>query len=119
MQTRRPALDRQGLMLAAAFPPSTYDGVPVKGLENPQETPYRVETGVFYVTVADHDNIIAATGTPCFPNGGTIDTVTVGAYLMVKPLPAGKHTVRVIGAAGPLPNPFFPKDATYNITVTP
>ena len=95
------------------------DDVPVKGLEDPQETPYRVQTDLFYVTVADHNNIIAATGTPCFPDGGTIDMVSVGAFLMIKPLSVGQHTVRVIGAAGPLPNPFFVKDATYVITVTP
>jgi hypothetical protein len=96
------------------------DGVPVKGLENPQETPYRVETGLYYATVADHDNLLAAVyGVPCFPDGGTIDQVSVGAFLMVKPLPVGQHTIRVIGAAGPLPNPFFTKDATYNITITP
>ena len=95
------------------------DGVAVNGLDNPQTTPYRVQTHLFYVTVADHDNIIAATGTLCFPDGGTVDQVAVGAFLMVKPLPVGQHTVRVIGAAGPLPDPFFIKDATYNITVTP
>jgi len=38
---------------------------------------------------------------------------------MVKPLPVGQHTVRVIGAAGPLPNSFFIKAAAYEITVTP
>jgi len=95
------------------------DGVLVNGLDNPQETPYRVETDRFYVTAADHDNIFAATGTPCFLDGGTVDMVSVGAFLMVKPLSVGPHTIRVIGAAGPLSDPFFTKDATYNITVTP
>jgi len=103
----------------ASITACTIDGVPVKGLEDPQETPYRLQTDLFYVTVADHDNIIAATGTPCFPDGGTIDMVAVGAFLMVKPLPVGQHTVRIVGAAGPLPTPFFVKDATYEITVTP
>jgi hypothetical protein len=104
---------------AASLTVCIIDGAPVKGLENPQTTPYRVQTDLFYVTVADHDNIIAATGTPCFPDGGTIDMVSVGAFLMVKPLPVGHHIIRVVGAAGPLPTPFFVKDATYNITVTP
>jgi hypothetical protein len=104
---------------AASLTVCTIDGVEVKGLESPQQTPYRVETDLFYVTVADHDNLIAATGTPCFPDGGTIDTVAVGAFLMVKPLPVGQHTIRIVGAAGPLANPFFVKDATYEITVTP
>ena len=104
---------------AASLTVCTIDDVEVKGLEDPQETPYRVETDLFYVTVADHDNQIAASGAPCFPDGGSIDTVSVGAFLMVKPLPVGQHTIRIVGAAGPLANPFFVKDATYEITVTP
>ena len=104
---------------AASLTVCEIDGVEVDGLENPQETPYRVETDLFDVTVADHDNIIAATGAPCFPEGGPIDTVSVGAYLMVKPLSVGHHSIRVTGAAGPLANPFFVKDATYEITVAP
>jgi len=104
---------------AASLTACAIDGVPVKGLDNPQTTPYRVETDLFYVTVADHNNILAATTTPCFPDGGTIDMVAVGAFLMIKPLPVGLHTVHIVGAAGPLPNPFFVKDATYKITVTP
>ena len=95
------------------------DGVAVHGLERPQATAYRVETDLFWVTVAGHDNLIAATGTPCFPDGGSVDTVAVGAFLMVKPLSVGHHTLRVTGAAGPLDHPFFVKDATYEITVTP
>jgi len=103
----------------ASITACSINGVPVAGLDNPQESPYRVETDLFYVTVADHDNQIAASGTPCFPDGGTIDTVSVGAFLMVKPLPVGQHTIRVVGAAGPVEAPFFVKDSTYVITVTP
>ena len=95
------------------------DGVPVAGLEDPQTTPYRVESDLFYVTVASYDNILAATGTPCFPDGGTVDYVTVGAFVMIKPLSVGHHTVRIVGAAGPLDDPFFVTDITYEITVTP
>src|SRR5262245_43073569 len=104
---------------AASLTACTIDGVAVKGLEDLQETAYRVQTSLFYLTVAHHDNLIAASGTPCFPDGGTIDTVAVGAFLMVKPLPVGRHTIRVVGVAGPLEDPFFAKDATYEITVTP
>ena len=104
---------------AASLTACFIDGVAVKGLEDPQETAYRVQTSLFYVTVANHDNQLAATGTPCFPDGGTIDTVAVGVFLMVKPLPVGQHTIRIVGAAGPLEDPFFVKDATYELTVTP
>ena len=104
---------------AASITSITIDGVPVASLGNPQTTPYRLQTDLFYFTVAGHDNIIAATGTPCFPDGGTIDQVAVGAFVMVKPLAVGQHTIRVVGAAGPVESPFFVKDATYEITVVP
>jgi len=79
------------------------DGVPVKGLEDPQETAYRVETGLFLVTFAD---------------GSTIDEVAVGAFLMIKPLKVGQHTVRLVGAIEPAPGFVLTKDVTYTITVT-
>jgi hypothetical protein len=91
------------------------DGVPVKGLENPQETAYFVETGLFLVTVADHDNQLAGDGVP---DGGTIDEVAVGAFLMIKPLKVGEHTVRLVGAIEPAPGFVLTKDVTYTITVT-
>ena len=92
------------------------DGVPVKGLEDPQETAYRVETGLFPVTVAEHDNQLAADGVP---DGGTIDEVAVGAFLMIKPLTIGQHTVRLVGAIEPAPGFVLTKDVTYTITVSP
>jgi hypothetical protein len=106
---------------AAKLTECSIDGVPVKGLENPQTSAYRLQTGGFDVTVADHDNLLANVyGVPCFPDGGTIDQVAVGAFLMIKPLPPGRHTIQIVGAAGP-PSPpdafFFVKDITYEITV--
>lgn len=78
------------------------DGVPVKGLEDPQETAYRVQTGLFLVTFAD---------------GSTIDEVAVGAFLMIKPLKVGQHTVRLVGAINV--GIILTKDVTYTVTVTP
>jgi hypothetical protein len=92
------------------------DGVPVKGLENPQETAYRVQTDLFLVTVADHDNLLAGDGVP---DGGSIDEVAVGAFVMIKPLPVGEHTIRLIGAVEPAPGFVLTKDVTYLVTVTP
>jgi len=46
-------------------------------------------------------------------------TVAVGAFLMVKPLSLGRHTIQIVGAAGPLDHPFFVKDITYQIRVVP
>jgi hypothetical protein len=92
------------------------DGVPVKGLEDPQETAYRVETGLFPVTVADHDNLFAGDGVP---DGGILDEVAVGAFVMIKPLTVGQHTVRLVGAIEPAPGFVLTKDVTYTVTVTP
>ncbi|HXJ58736.1 MAG TPA: hypothetical protein VNU68_18925 [Verrucomicrobiae bacterium] len=105
---------------AASVTTCTIDGVSVAGLEDPQTTPYRLQTGGFPATFADHDNLMAAAyGVPCFPDGGTADpTVVVGAFLLVAPLPAGQHTIHMVGAAGPVEDPFFVKDITYVITVT-
>jgi hypothetical protein len=86
----------------AVLTASIIDGEPVKGLENPQETAYRLETGVYPLLLAD---------------GSITDEVAVGVFLMIKPLPVGQHTVRLVGAidVGIL----LTKDVTYNITVTP
>ncbi len=92
------------------------DGVPVKGLADPQETAYRVETSLFPVTVADHDNLFAGDGVA---DGATVDEVAVGAFLMIKPLTAGQHTVRLVGAIEPAPGFVLTKDVTYTITVSP
>ena len=92
------------------------DGVPVKGLKNPLETAYRTQTGLFLVTVADHDNVLAD---DCIPDGGTIDEVAVGAFLMIKPLKVGQHTVRLVGSIEPAPGFVLTKDVTYTVTVTP
>jgi hypothetical protein len=90
------------------------DGVPVKGLENPQGTVYYVETDLFPVTVADHDNIQAGDGVL---DGETVDEVAVGAFVMIKPLKVGKHTVRLVGAIEPAPGFVLTKDVTYTVTV--
>lgn len=90
------------------------DGVPVRGLENPQGTVYRVETDLFSVTVADHDNVQAGDGVL---DGETVDELTVGVFLMIKPLKVGKHTVRLVGVIEPAPGFVLTKDVTYTVTV--
>ena len=80
------------------------DGVPVNGLEDPQETAYRLETGLFPVNFAD---------------SSTTDEVAVGAFVMIKPLKVGQHTVRLVGAIEPAPGFVLTKDVTYTVTVTP
>jgi len=78
------------------------DGVPVKGLDDPQETAYFVQTGLYI---------------NAFTDGGPTEEVAVGAFLMIKPLSVGKHTVRLVGAIEPAPGFVLTKDVTYTITV--
>ncbi len=78
------------------------DGVPVKGLANPLTTPYRVQTGLYINP---------------FTLPGPTEEVAVGAFLMIKPLKVGLHTVRLIGAIQPAPGFVLTKDVTYTITV--
>ena len=79
------------------------DGVPVKGLANPLTTAYRVQTGLYINP---------------FTVPGPTEEVAVGAFLMIKPLPVGRHTVRLVGAIEPAPGFVLTKDVTYTITVT-
>jgi len=96
----------------------TIDGVDVAELDDPQTTPYLVETGPFPVTLADHDNLVAANGLTCVPDGVTLEpNVARGVFLMVRPLPVGHHTIRIRGVAGPPEAPAFVKDVTYEIEV--
>jgi len=98
----------------------TVDGLGVEGLQDPQTTPYLVESSVFSYTVASHDNLLAAVfGEPCIPDGTTIaPAVAVGAFLMLAPLPPGPHSVHFVGIVGPLASPFVDFDLTYDIIVT-
>ena len=78
------------------------DGVPVKGLDDPLESAYRLQTDLYPVTLED---------------GTTGNEVAVGEFVMIKPLRVGQHTVRLIGSINV--GILLSKDVTYNITVTP
>jgi hypothetical protein len=96
------------------------DGAPVAGLEDLQTTPYLVHSGPFSVTLADHDNQVAAAGQTCVPDGITIEpNVAIGVFIMVRPLAIGSHTIAVHGLAGPADDPAFVKDVNYQIEVVP
>ena len=53
-----------------------------------------------------------------FAVGGPTEEVAVGAFLMIKPLKVGLHTVRLVGAIEPAPGFVLTKDVTFIITVT-
>lgn len=78
------------------------DGVPVKGLANPLDTAYFLQTGLYINP---------------FTLPGPTEEVAVGVFLMIKPLPVGQHTVRLVGAIEPAPGFVLTKDVTYTVTV--
>lgn len=82
------------------------DGVAVK---NPEC--YRVRSSAIYSVTMPEDNIYAGWGLPGGPYHPCVD---VGYYLMLRPLPPGRHTIRFTGATA---DAGFSLDVTYHITV--
>jgi hypothetical protein len=73
----------------------TIDGRPVQGLEDPINTPYRVQSPVFSFTLPDEDNLYQFFG---FDVSGTIEpAVADGIFLMLAPLSVGEHTIHFWG----------------------
>jgi hypothetical protein len=98
----------------------TIDGVTIPGLSNPQTSPYLFDSDVFSYTLPDHDTYPTVLfGATCIDNGQTIDgAVAQGEFLMIKPLPVGKHIIHGTDIVGPAASPFLVVDITYVITVT-
>jgi hypothetical protein len=78
------------------------DGQPVSNV-----SAFRVQSPVFDFN-APEDNILGV------PGGGSGQAVSDGIYLMLRPLPAGQHTVRFGGTFDAFD---FTLDITYHITV--
>jgi hypothetical protein len=99
----------------------TIDGVPINGLDDAINSPYRVQSPPFSYAVAAHDNLLANVfGLPCIPDGMTISpAVSDGVFLMLAPLSVGHHTIHQVGSFGPTAHPLFLKDITYEIDVVP
>lgn len=97
------------------------DGVPVSGLENPQVSPYLIDSSVFAYTLPGSNNIVACDfGEPCIPNGITVfPAVAKGVCLLLAPLPPGHHTIQFIGVVGPESAPFVYFNETYQVKVVP
>jgi hypothetical protein len=98
----------------------TIDGVSVGDLGNPATTPYLVVSPPFSYTTAKKGNVVANLfGVPCLPGGYTVyPAVTEGVYLMIHPLPPGKHVINFVGIVGPASAPYVESDLTYDITVS-
>jgi hypothetical protein len=97
----------------------TIDGIPVAGLSDPATTPYLVTTPPYSYTTAKEGNVVANLyGVPCLPGDFTVyPAVAEGVYLMIAPLPPGKHVIQFVGLVGPVSSPFVEEDLTYDITV--
>jgi hypothetical protein len=96
-----------GFLTGAANLAAEIDGVAVTGLEDPAATIYRVQSPLFNFTLPA-DNIL---GLPAQTSPSAAD----GFYLMVAPLPVGKHVLHFHGEV-----PGFLLDVTYApLTVTP
>ena len=58
-------------------------------------------------------------GASCIPGDFTIyPAVGDGVYLMLAPLPPGKHTIHTVGVVGPASAPLVKVDITSDIRVT-
>jgi hypothetical protein len=97
----------------------TIDGFAVRGIENPQSTPYLIQSPVFSYTLASSNNIVAVDfGEPCVPDGITVfPVVAEGVCLLVSPLSPGHHVIHFVGIVGPPSSPFVDFDETYDVTV--
>jgi hypothetical protein len=94
-----PALDEAQLRLAAkgsmdgvTTMACTVDGALVRGLRSSATTRYRVVSPVFAYTIPDN-NIYQALGAP-FGSQTIPGAVADGVFLMLAPLPAGRHDIR-------------------------
>jgi len=96
------------------------DGVSVKNVSDPLTTPYRAVAPTFNYWLPATDNVQQFWGVDV--SGWITGAEADGLFLMLEPLPVGKHTIHF---AGTFPNnpaefePPFTIDVTYNITVVP
>jgi hypothetical protein len=88
------------------------DGVPLLNLSNPLTTAYRVVSPVFSYALPATDNLAQFFGIDIWGTVGP--AVADGIYVMLAPLPVGRHTIHF--TAGFSTSPFM-QDITYNLTV--
>ena len=93
------------------------DGVGVQHLSG-LHPPYRVQSSVFTYTAPALDNILILLNGPCYNNPPAADltidgAVADGVYVMIKPLPVGRHTIRFGNPGG-----MRPLGNVYHITVS-
>jgi hypothetical protein len=93
----------------------TVDGTQIQNLD-PNNTPYRVASGPFRFTLPANnvDNFCQPDGTSPCP-AGTSDAAGDGVYLLLAPLPKGKHTITF---GGKFLNGKFVEDNKYTLNVS-
>jgi hypothetical protein len=77
---------------------------------------FRVQSPSFRITLTPEHNVLAAIGETGIPDGATSLAVADGVYLMLAPLPVGKHTVHFHGGCGAVCGNFT-IDGTYHLNV--
>ncbi len=90
---------------------ATLDRVPVQNLAK-----YRFVTPVFSFTGSIPNLYSGSCGTPPCYEGFHDQGLAEGYYILVNPLPAGKHTLHIHGE---VPDWGIVQDVTYNLTVIP
>src|SRR5262249_27410636 len=86
----------------------TLDGVPLQNFQL-----LRFTSPAFSITLP-HDNVFIALGNSAGVPGTYFPTVITGDYLMLRPLAAGEHTLRLRGQGRS-----SALDITYQLTVMP
>jgi hypothetical protein len=80
----------------------------------PDSHPY----GLSYTTAKEGNVVANLFGVPCLPGDFTVyPAVSEGVFLMLAPLPPGKHVIQFVGLVSPVSSPFVESDLTYDITV--
>jgi hypothetical protein len=95
------------------------DGVPIAGLS--ATGPYRIRNAPAFSYTYVANSAFCAVGVnacpPYLAGGDTVSpAVSDGIYLMLAPLPVGRHTLHFTGT---IPAFGFSLDITYNLTVAP
>jgi hypothetical protein len=111
----------QGGWTAVTATSCSIDGVTISGMDNPQTTPYLVQTAPFGYTLAAQDNVLANypgfVNETCIPDGTSVyPTVAIGVCVLIHPLSAGHHSIHN-GASVPAFGITY--DVGFDITVGP
>jgi hypothetical protein len=104
------AMGDDGLLVSAEI-----DGIAVPGLEDPLQTRFRATTDVFAFSLPEGH--IESWVEPLPPAGTVSTAVSDGVYLMIAPLPDGKHVLHFNHDVRDPEHGTHPNDITYELTI--